>query len=139
MMNTTDPVREFLRERGSSSHLIEGGLAGLVESWEAVVSAVEEGYTLGLDDYLNDLDVRQLLKEALPLTSETQRQAFTKRIQQADEQMKQLIAPVPSCLWGAEVAEEEGWTAQNNWWYFSRPLQGNTELLAEIAEVIDAA
>ena len=138
-MNSNDPVREFLRERGSSPNLIDGGLAGLVESWEAVVSAVEEGYTLGLDDYLNDLDVRQLLEEALPIAADTQRQSFTKRVQQADEQMKQLVTPVPGCLWGAEVAEEEGWTARKNWWYFSRPLQGNAELLAEIAEVIDEA
>lgn len=138
-MNTSDPVRDFLRERGSSPNLIESGLAGLVESWEAVVSAVAEGYTLGLDDYLNDLDVRQLLEEALPLAAATQHQAFTKRLQQADEQMRQLVAPVPSCLWGAEVAEEEGWTAQNNWWYFSRPLQANPALLAEIAEVTGSA
>ena len=81
-MNSNDPVREFLRERGSSPNLIDGGLAGLVESWEAVVSAVEEGYTLGLDDYLNDLDGRQLLEEALPIAADTQRQSFTKRVQQ---------------------------------------------------------
>jgi hypothetical protein len=134
MMNSNDPVREFLRGRGSSPRLIEGGLAGLIESWESVVNAVEEGYPLGLDDYLNDLDVRQLLEEALAVAPASERPDCAARLRRADEQMKLLVEPIHACLWGAEVAEEEGWSAQKNWWYFSRPLQGNPDLLAEIAE-----
>ena len=64
-MKEKDPVGEFLRNRGCPEHVVRGGLRGLVESWEEVVRSVEEGYSLGLDDYLNDMDGRQLIEEVL--------------------------------------------------------------------------
>ena len=137
-MSNHDPVRELLRARGSAVHIIEGGLPGLLESWETFVQTVEEGYTLGLDDYLNDLDVRQLLEDALAVAAVNERKAITPRLQRADDQMQLIVKPTEVCLWGDEVAEEEGWTAKNNWWYFSRPRYGDPEFLAEVAEAVDA-
>jgi hypothetical protein len=133
-MSNPDPVRELLRERGSAAHVTEGGLPGLLESWENFVRTVEEGYTLGLDDYLNDLDVRQLLEDALAVATVAERKAAVSRLQRADEQMQAIVRPTEVCLWGDEVAEEEGWTAKNNWWYFSQPRHGDPEFLAELAE-----
>jgi hypothetical protein len=138
-MNANDPVRDFLRARGSAEHLIESGLAGLVEGWENIVGAVEAGYMLGLDDYLNDLELRQLLDEAWAVAIPAQRAAYAERIKQADERMKTLVEPLDVSLWGAEVAEEEGWTAQDNWWYYSRPLTGAPDFLAEVDEAIGDA
>ncbi|MBI1764851.1 MAG: hypothetical protein HYR56_25860 [Acidobacteria bacterium] len=135
-MSNNDPVRELLRERGSVAHVIEGGLAGLLESWETLVRTVEEGYTLGLDDYLNDLDVRQLLEDALAVAAVAERKAIVPRLQRADEQMQAQVQPTDVCLWGDEVAEEEGWTARNNWWYFSRPRHGDPDFLAELTEAV---
>jgi hypothetical protein len=135
-MSNHDPVRELLRARGSAAHIIEGGLLGLLESWETLVRAVEEGYTLGLDDYLNDLDVRQLLEDALAVAIVAERKAIVPRLQRADEQMQAIVNPTEVCLWGDEVAEEEDWTPKNNWWYFSRPRHGDPEFLAELAEAV---
>ena len=133
-MSEQDPVRAYLAARGCAPSVIESGLTGLVENWESVVGAVETGYALGLDDYLNDLDVRQLLEEVWGLAFVAERELWGQRLQRADEQMKALVRPGKTCLWGAEVAEEEGWTAIDNWWYFSRPLQGAPAFLAELAE-----
>ncbi|MEP7342676.1 MAG: hypothetical protein ABI977_33415 [Acidobacteriota bacterium] len=130
-----DAVRNFLRERGSGLHIIEKGLAGLVESWERVVQSVDDGYLLSLDDYLNDLDTRQLLDGALAVAAPTDLQKFEERIQRADEQMKSLTTRTGVCLWGDEVAEEEGWTPKRNWWYYARPADADPDLLAEIDEV----
>lgn len=135
-MHNNDPVRELLRERGSATHVIEGGLPGLLESWENHVRAVEEGYALGLDDYLNDLDVRQLLEDTLAVATAPERKAAIARLQRADEQMQAVVKRTDVCLWGEEVAEEEGWTAKNNWWYFSRPRHGDPDFLAEVAEAV---
>lgn len=135
-MSNHDPVRELLRERGTAAHVIEGGLPGLLESWENLVRTVEEGYTLGLDDYLNDLDVRQLLADALAVAPPKERAAYEERLQRVDEQMQALLKPGEVCLWGDEVAAEEGWTARHNWWYFSRPRYGDPEFLAELAEAV---
>lgn len=134
MDKVDDPVRAYLSERGSAAFMIEKGLAGLVEQWEVFVGEVAAGYALGLDDYLNELDVRQLLAAVWPLASATERETFAERLEQADAQMRTLTQPLSVCLWGAEVAEEEGWTPETNWWYFSRPLTGSDEFLAEIAE-----
>jgi len=134
-----DPVRDYLRERGCGEHIIEGGLEGLVENWEKTVRSVEEGYSLTLDDYLNDLDARQLIAEALVVAGDDQRAAFGGRLSQADQRMRALTEPTEVCLWGEEIAEEEGWTAEGNWWYFARPVNADEELLAEIDGIMESA
>lgn len=133
---TEDAVRDFLREKGCAQQIVERGLAGLVESWEKVVQSVEEGYSLTMDDYLNDLDGRQLLEDALSVASAAELARFEDRIQQADDQMKSLTRRTGVCLWSDEVAEEEGWTPKKNWWYYSRPIDADADLLAEIDEAL---
>jgi hypothetical protein len=135
-MNKNDVVSEFLLERGCAKPVVEAGLEGLVGQWEDLVSAVEEGYELGLDDYLNDLDVRQLLAAALMLANVQPDKKLADRTQRADEQFRALTQATETCLWGEEVAEEEGWTAKNNFWYFRRPRQGDADFLAEISEAL---
>jgi hypothetical protein len=129
-----DPVRDFLRHRCCPEHVISGGLRGMVENWENIVQAVKKGYKLGLDDYLNDLDARQLLEETLAVASKEQKEEFLKRVRQADELMKSLVKSSGKCLWGEDIAETEGWTAGENWWYFSQPINATPELLSEIEE-----
>jgi hypothetical protein len=116
-----DAVRRFLRERGCPDDVVAGGLEGLIEEWERAVRDVERGYPLGLDDYLNDLDGRQLLEEALPLAAVPDREAARARIRAADERMKRCVRSTDECLWGDRVAEAEGWTPIENWWYFRVP------------------
>jgi hypothetical protein len=138
-MSANDPVSEYLYDKGCSPRVIAGGMEGLLEGWENLVNTVEAGYALGLDDYLNDLDVRQLIDEALSVATATQRQSVVARLQRIDEQMQALVEPIDNCLWGAEVAEEEGWTARANWWYYSRPRKGDADFLAELDEAVGAA
>lgn len=138
-IDNNDPVRVYLRETGCGEHVVESGLAGLVANWERTVQAVAAGYTLGLDDYLNDLDARQLLEEALTVATVEQHEDAAQRIERADELMQSVTEPTTVCLWGDEVAKEEGWTPQENWWYFARPRQAADELLAEIDEAVSTA
>jgi hypothetical protein len=131
-MNTRDPVREFLRQRGCPEPVTQGGLHGLVKKWENTVRAVKQGYAFGLDDYLNDLDGRQLIEETFAVASEKQKEAFLDRVRRADTLMKSLTVPLEKCLWGETVAKSEGWTPKKNWWYFSKPINAAPELLSEI-------
>ena len=135
-MSNLNSVSEFLSERGCAVAVIKGGLAGLVEQWEALVTSVEEGYELGLDDYLNELDIRQLLADTLAAVPDTESSPFIERIQRADEQFQALTKASETCLWGGEVAEEEGWSAKMNAWYYRRPRHGDADFLAEISEAI---
>ncbi|NOT60860.1 MAG: hypothetical protein HOP19_11630 [Acidobacteria bacterium] len=135
-MNTQEAVRDYLSERGCAMAVIEGGVPGLLEQWEALIAAVEEGYGLGLDDYLNELDVRQLLADVIANVPKAETQAFTDQLQRADEQFQALTHPTEACLWGEEVAAEEGWSSQNNFWYYRRPRNGDPDFLAEINEAL---
>jgi len=129
-----DPVGEFLRKRGCPDHVVRGGLRGLVKGWEEVVRSVGEGYGLGLDDYLNDMDGRQLLEEALAVAPAPEKKALLARIRKADADMRALLKPAGRCLWGEETARQEGWTERKNWWYYSRPIEAGKELLADLGE-----
>jgi hypothetical protein len=105
-----------------------------VENWEEVVHSVEEGYSLGLDDYLNDMDGRQLIEEALHISPARDKETVLKRLRQADAKMQWLVKPAGRCLWGDETARQKGWTAKKNWWYFSIPIHPGEELLGELDE-----
>jgi hypothetical protein len=120
-MNESDAIQDFLRQRGCPDEVIEGGLEGLLRDWERMVEQVEAGYDLGLDDYLNDLDGRQLVEDLLALAPPEERDEARDRLWAADVRMKGLVRSTEACLWGEAVADSEGWTPERNWWYFSLP------------------
>jgi hypothetical protein len=127
-----DPVRDYLRSSGAPYSVVAQGLRGLVENWERVVAQVLEGYNLTLDDYLNDMDGRQLLENALELAPEEVREAFLPRVHDADLRVRLNLVPAGRCLWGGIVADDEGWTEERNWWYFERPRQPGPRLQEEL-------
>ena len=129
---TVDPVQTLLRARGCSERIVEGGVVGLVEDWEAVVAAVAGGYKLGLDDWLNDMDVRQILADALAMAGTTAPKKLVTRINAADAKLKELAVPAGRCLWGDGLAKRNGWTLEKNWWYFTRPREAAPELLKDL-------
>lgn len=131
-MADTDPVRTYLRQKGAPYGVITRGLRGLVENWERIVDMVTAGYSLTLDDYLNDIDGRQLLQNALGVAPPEVRDAFLDRVRAADARMKALVVPAGRCLWGAIVASEEGWKEDTQWWYFAKPRAPGPGLRAEL-------
>jgi hypothetical protein len=128
----SDPVREYLRDHGCAQHVISGGLEGLIRAWEETVESVERGYELGLDDYLNDLDVRQLIEETLAVDEAPRAQKHEARVCRADERMRKQVSLTGHCLWGNAAATEHQWTAEKNWWYFSEPRTAGRELLSDL-------
>lgn len=62
-MNDSE-VRDYLRENGYPEHLVREGRSGLVRRWREFVEQVEQGYSLGLEDYRNDLDIRAIVRLA---------------------------------------------------------------------------
>jgi hypothetical protein len=61
---TDSEVEAYLRENGYPEHVVRDGKQGLLLGWRQFVEQVEKGYTLGLEDYRNDLDVRAILRLA---------------------------------------------------------------------------
>lgn len=123
-----DPLTAYLIGQGAPYAIVASGLLGLVENWERIVGVVVSGYPLGLDDYLNDMDGRQMLENALELVPVDARRAFVDRVRNADHRMLEVLMPAGRCLWGGIAAEDEGWTPERNWWYFQIPKQPGERL-----------
>jgi hypothetical protein len=58
---TDAEIQDYLRENGYPEHIVREGSAGLIRRWREFVEQVERGYSLGLEDYRNDLDVRAII------------------------------------------------------------------------------
>ncbi len=127
-----DALRAYLDERGLEGDLLENGLAGLVERWEAIVNEVERGYELTIDDYLNDVDLRDILAGAWELAPDDERQPLRARRDLADNRYRSVTQECPP-LWGEAVTEEMGFTPEKEWWYFRRPRRPGQMLADDLA------
>ena len=129
---TKDPVRAYLAGRGCSAELTKGGLHGLASRWEHVVDEVEEGYALGLDDYLNDMDLRDILEGALGVASGADLGTMRARVDRADERLRALTRESKP-LWGEDIAREHGHDPVHTWWYFRRPKRPGRVLSRDLS------
>lgn len=127
-----ESVRDLLRRRGAPDALVAAGLGGLVEAWERFAGEVATGYRLGLDDYLNDLDLRQLLEEAWGAATDAERAKWAARRAAADRRAREAMVPAERCLWGADVARYHGWDPGREWWYFMRPRRAGARLASDL-------
>lgn len=128
-----ESVREFLRRRGAPDTVVARGLLGLIEAWERTASAVETGYAFGLDDYLNDMDGRQLIADAWGAASDLERRNIRDRLEDADERIRDHLSPRDTCLWGDGVAQYHGWERNKSWWYFMQPTHPGEQLLEDLS------
>jgi hypothetical protein len=133
-MSVMDPVRGFLKERGLPDDVVRAGLEGLVVEWERTAEDVSRGYARGIDDYLSDLDGRQLLEDALAVAEPDQIRAVESRVRRADARMREHVRDVEDCLWGPRVAQRQRWTPDHHWWYFSVPRAPGPRLESDLAD-----
>jgi hypothetical protein len=61
---TDREVETYLRDNGYPEHLVRDGKPGLMRRWREFVEQTERGYSLGLEDYRNDLDIRAIMRLA---------------------------------------------------------------------------
>jgi len=127
-MNEHDTVQKYLKERGCEDEVVASGLPGLIAEWERVAEEIGgEPYEFGLDDYLNDLDTRDILHGALEAAG-TDARAIRAAMEAADEQFKAATKSVKECLWGESLARQHGWSAKKEWWYYRVPAESGADL-----------
>lgn len=113
-----------------------GELRELIDQWAEFASALErDGYTFDLDNWLNDVDVRELILEALPMFGREEMGDHALKLDSADTIFRAATRPFKRCVWGGGTAKKERWTAEKNWWYFRTPLRSNAQLEDELATV----
>ncbi|MEP7348068.1 MAG: hypothetical protein ABI877_22555 [Gemmatimonadaceae bacterium] len=124
-------VRQYLEARGCADFVVEGGLSGLVERWDATTASIERGYDGMLDEFLNDMDLRDILEDALDVISLTDDTPVRRRVANADARVRRATVPCGP-IWGRDVAESEAMDPALQWWYFVRPAQPNDDLRQEL-------
>lgn len=113
-----------------------GELRDLIEQWSSFATDLaRKNYTFDLDNWLNDVDVRELILEALPMFGPEDLGDLAQKLEDADKTFTAATKAFRRCVWGSGTARKEKWTAEKNWWYFRTPLRSNAQLEDELATV----
>ena len=113
-----------------------GELRDLIDQWAAFAADLtQKNYSFDLDNWLNDVDVRQLILEALPMFSREEMGEHALKLDDADKAFTAATRPFKRCVWSSGTARKEKWTAEKNWWYFRSPIRSNDQLEDELATV----
>src|SRR5262245_39149948 len=113
-------VRHYLEARGCADFIVAGGLRGLLERWDKTAASLERGYDGLLDEYLNEMDLRDILEDALDAAAVPDENPLRQRVAAADARVRAATVPCGP-IWGREVAESETMDPAIQWWYFVRP------------------
>jgi hypothetical protein len=109
-----DSVKEKLLARGVPPHVIQGGGEALIAGWRRFVAEVEQGYPLCLDDYRNDLDLRELISVT----------GLDSYVAADDERLRQALIPARRPVWETDVPDA--------FWVRGYPRNASGELLADL-------
>ncbi len=113
-----------------------GELRDLIDQWATFAADLtQKNYTFDIDNWLNDVDVRQLILEALPMFSREEMGEHALKLDDADKIFTAATSPFKRCVWGSGTARKEKWTAEKHWWYFRSPIRSNDQLEDELATV----
>ena len=119
-----DPVSRYLAERGVSDRARGKGLRGIVAHWDVIASHAER-YELTLDDWLNDLDLRDIVAGAMSVAPERERLAILSTLERADDRFRRATVESPRpLLAGADRAAQ--------WWYLRYPARPGAGLREEL-------
>ena len=114
---TDAEIQDYLRANGYPEHVVRDGRAGLLRQYREFVEQVERGYSLGLEDYRNDLDVRAILMLA---------GAEDDAVRCLDDRLKKWITATGVRVW--ESAEG------GQFWDFGYPSNAGEELMHDLRE-----
>lgn len=96
---TDAEVKAFLKEHGFPDHLVKGGKKGILAQYEKFVDEVERGYSLNLEDYRNDLDLRGLIS----------RLGLQADVEDADRRFRSLLVFTTDSIWDSDDNPDAFW------------------------------
>jgi len=118
-----DPVERYFDQRGVSAGVRSKGLRGIVADWEAIARGAEN-YELTLDDWLNDLDLRDIIAGAMAVAPEAIVQILRDTLERADDAFRAATVEFKQSLWEVGVDAKPGARRHDRvsqWWYFRYP------------------
>jgi hypothetical protein len=104
-------------------------LSDLVDLWERVASRAAT-YSLTLDDWLNDLDVRDIIARQLATASEFQRAEVASGLAKADDEFRAGTREAVRSLWGETAGRDHD--RELHWWFFRYPSSPGGEIRSDL-------
>src|SRR5919112_746338 len=93
-------------------------LRAMIAQWEEIARHAAT-YNLTLDDWLNDLDLRDMIAREMAITSTADRDVLQPRLESADHAFRDATRESNGSLWGP--ASGASHHATRHWWYFRYP------------------
>lgn len=111
---TAKEIKEYLQTNGYPDHIVKGGGKGLLARWEAFVASVESGYSLTLDDYRNDLDLRAIIGKV----------GLQKNAAEADKRLRRCLVFSAEPVWSCDNADA--------FWIYGYPKNAKGDLKKDL-------
>jgi hypothetical protein len=108
-------VQDYLRENGYPEHIVREGRSGLLRRWREFVEQVERGYSLGIEDYRNELDVRGIIALA---------KADDADVHALDERLRKLLISTDIRVWESGPGD--------TFWDFGYPRNAGPDLIEDL-------
>jgi hypothetical protein len=89
----------------------------LVERWRSLTKSIQDGSLDSLDEFLNDLDARDVLEDAAALASPQGRGVFRQHLDQLDARYEMATRQADSTL-----RDDDVWRPMR-WWWYRRPIK----------------
>ena len=113
-------ITQYLQKKGSAEHVIKGGVQYLLESWKNTVTQELENKDYIWEEYLNDLDSRELLAEIVKIVDMGTAKLITTNLANLDKLFIEKTE-ASKCVWGENNKIRNNWDPKVNWWYFRIP------------------
>ena len=127
-----DRVAQYFEERGVSAGVRKKGLRGIIAEWGAIAQRAAH-YDLTLFDWMNDLDLRDIIAGALAVAPEGARNEVRDALDRADHAFRAATVPAARALAVASSAGADEFDPARHWWYFRYPAHPGDSMRADLA------
>ncbi|MEO6864220.1 MAG: hypothetical protein ABI229_02095 [Gemmatimonadaceae bacterium] len=131
--HASDPVAQYFAERGVPDEVRRTGLAGIIAKWTAIAGTAAR-YDLTLDDWLNDVDLRDIIAGAVTAAPESERNTIREALDRADTLFRAATVATKRSMSGDAVASADNHDPHHQWWYFRRPANPGETMREDLAE-----
>jgi len=114
-----DNIKNALKD--SSDFVIKNGLNYLIPKWKKFTNKVHENDGSIIEDYLNDLDTRNIIDKILPLLTEIEKASILQEVNFQDRQFIDRTFELKDCIWGVQNETIHGYTRQKHFYYYRAP------------------
>jgi hypothetical protein len=128
--HSRDPVAEYFAKRGVSAGVRRKGLRGIIAEWHAIAHTAPT-YDLTLDDWLNDVDLRDIIAGAFAVAPETVQHDLRKFLDQADDDFR--AATIECSSLRGTSKDEDTRDRTRAWWYYRCPARPGETMRRDLA------